>query len=267
MLSVGRYMSYGHCFRTFVLFGCFIFGEKALSQESSIVLRDKVLEASGGLDAWRSIVDGRYTQRTISYDESGLETSSDSARHFFKHSDRGILYRIEQDTPRGKMVLGFDGANAWRTFDGIIDTASAAAPQARIGATASYYWFALPFKWGDRGTRFATAGEDLVNGEPVSVLEVTFEKDIGDSWWDRFHYYINEKTGHIDRIRYWQRSGGPDGPEGQTDAFWDDYRKVGPITKNLRRAYYRPDGTLVRAFVLENVQFNQSLEDVLFIRP
>ncbi len=35
----------------------------------------------------------------------------------------------------------------------------------------------------------------------------------------------------------------------------------------MKRVYYRPNGVMVRAFVLDKVTFNVGMDDTLFIEP
>lgn len=101
----------------------------------------------------------------------------------------------------GKVVEGYDGTNAWVTFDGKLSTDQQANGVARFLRKTNYYWFAMFFKLQGEGVNLEYTGSKTMNGKAYNLIKVTFGDGIGDAQ-DTYVLYINKATKLIDQFLF-----------------------------------------------------------------
>lgn len=114
--------------------------------------------------------------------------------------------------PGGREVReGMDNESTWIEVDGIrqpLAPEQRARTETRVNSVV-YFGF-LPFFLQDPAVRLRSLGEDLVEGEPYDVVEVTFREEGGGAdWEDRFVYWFHRDSRTLDYLAYrYHRDGG-----------------------------------------------------------
>lgn len=240
-------------------------------------LVERAVEAHGGMDAWRQLEDVTWRETITRFDNG--ETAEVTVRKIFykkKPSGNTMMrieqeggaiehvdedYRVHQGTPEGVAVIGNDGEEAWYEVDGVPQRSEEARRSARYVTQAFKYWFGLPFKLLDAGTRLRLLEPREVDGRRFNLLEVTFEEGVGDTPRDRFVYWFDDETGRIGEIRFW-RVGRVDRPR---RGVWSHYVQVGGVWKETLREFYNA-ATMEKASErrFEYLEVNSGLSDDLF---
>lgn len=142
----------------------------------------KVLDAHGGLDHWRSMQQLEYT----------MGDSADAETHFIDLQRRRT--RIET----ASYQLGFDGEDVW------VSPNLAAFPgkSPRFVHNLHFYFVALPFVLTDPGVKLEDIGSTTANGQAYERIKATFGEGIGDAPDDQYILYIDPQTFQIDFIIY-----------------------------------------------------------------
>ena len=166
-------------------------------------LIEKVVEANGGLAAFRALEDVSFEYtfkigQTSSTDISTERYIFDGELSYAQYSKREA-YALPQLA--GKHTQFFDGNKTISRIDG--ETISDQQP-AYIGHAlrkTNYYWFAMMFKLLDPGVNHKLLPARNENGITYQVVEMTFGENIGEAS-DRFILYINPETYRVDQFLF-----------------------------------------------------------------
>ncbi len=101
----------------------------------------------------------------------------------------------------GKIVEGYNGVDAWVTFDGKVSYDEKANSVARFLRKTNYYWFAMFYKLLDPGVNQAFLSDQKVNGEDYKRIKITFGENVGDVQ-DTYVIYVNKRTKLIDQFLF-----------------------------------------------------------------
>ena len=244
------------------------FPKSVTAQDSRAqTLLEKVIAAQGGMQAWDNLKDMTFTITRVSLDSRGdVAGANVSLYHMKRHGKT----RVETITGKGLLVQGFDGQKPWVTLDGRPETSEEALKRAHFLSVNWWYWMGIPFKLKDPGVILRYNGSSTFRGKRVDILEVTFQKGVGETN-DRYTYYIDRKTYHIVFVEFqlqpgvWPKVGGPT-PRRST---WLDYKKEGPFTLHTKRIFYGSAKLTDKRAVLlfRDFTFNTGLPDTLFAAP
>ncbi|MFQ5651927.1 MAG: hypothetical protein ACE5IY_18485 [bacterium] len=237
-------------------------GEELLAQ---------VVAAAGGMENWNSIEQGTYTRVRTVFDENGQPIEELPAVYSFrKGSDYRLL--IETTNEQGPIEIGFDGRDYWAVQNGEpVDPVQLARKQGYMcdsdqctplcSAEMSFYRFSIPFKMTDPGVIPKVIGAAVLNGSPVSLLEITFEPEIGR---DRWVLFVDDETKLIHKIEHYARVSSDVPPE---EIYWSDHTTEFGITFSHRNTYYRSNGKKLEEFRITDVDFNSPIPDEKFQKP
>ncbi|WP_298421103.1 DUF6503 family protein [uncultured Kordia sp.] len=168
----------------------------------------------------------------------------------------------------GKVVEGYDGTDAWVTFDGKLSTDKQANGVARFLRKTNYYWFAMFFKLSDSGVNQELLSDQMVNGKNYHRIKITFGNNVGDGQ-DTYILYVNKKTKLIDQFLFTVVSFGVTDPYLMTF----EYETVAGIKIPSKRRYIEADwnGTIKgKAYYITNwtnIQFGVSVDKSMFEKP
>lgn len=230
-------------------------------------LLEKVIAAHGGIQAWHNLKDMTFTITHVALNPQGDVAGATVSLCYMKRHGKT---RVETITGKGLLAQGFDGQKPWATLDGRPETSEEALKRAHFLSVNWWYWMGIPFKLKDPGVMLRYKGASTFRGKPVNILEVTFEKGVGETS-DRYTYSIDQETYQILFVEFGSSPG-----SGRTSAgprprrsTWLDYKKEGPFTLHTRRIFYEnPELTDKRAILLfRDFTFNSGLPDQLFASP
>ena len=210
----------------------------------------KYIEAIGGAQAWGAIKSFAAAGTYAGWDTSHVEVPVD----FFAQAPNRfttIVHRKE-----GNNIFVFNGTNAW--FAGV----DAAAPNFTLNYTAGNLTGAridaliqvAPQTIQKSYARWQVS-EDLVNDEPVTVLEGSNQGEAP------VHLYFNEAGLLVRLVRWNETAVGPV----PTQFDFSDYRQAGSIRKPFQWVRAWTNNRVV--FKLKDVQVNAPVDAARFTRP
>ena len=82
------------------------------------------------------------------------------------------------------------------------DTTSEAYKRARFDIFTWSYFFAIPYKLNDSGTKWKILEEETLNNQTYSTAKLSFEKEIGDSPEDWYLLYADKETNRLEVMVY-----------------------------------------------------------------
>lgn len=168
----------------------------------------------------------------------------------------------------GKVVEGYNGTDAWVTFDGKVSDNKQANGVARFLRKTNYYWFAMFFKLADDGLNHELLSDQVVNGNAYNRIKITFGDAVGDAQ-DTYIIYVNKKTKMIDQFLFTVVGFGIKDPFLMTF----DYEKVDGIKIPSRRKYIEADwdGNIKgKAYYITNwtnIEFGIDIAKSMFEKP
>lgn len=194
----------------------------------------ELTDAMGGQQAWDQIPYFRFDFVVV---RDGKEVAR------FKHwwdKKRGRC-RVEGPDDKGRVVTAIFNLSdkKGKSFtDGIIDTDSTNIAGIIKNGYERWvndsYWFIMPFKLRDPGTRLKHArSEEGSNGATYDVMELSFAPNVGLTPQDKYWIHVNTKTHLIDKWEY-VLTGQKPPPQSST---WESWTSVGPFQFSLARRF------------------------------
>ncbi len=142
--------------------------------------------AHGGLQKWRSCA-------AVEYDLTWKGPKEKSQEHqFFDLQTRSGL--ITSD----KYTLGSNGREVW--IKPGLDALGGTPP--RFYMWTPFYFFGMPFVFGDPGTKQESLGRKSFRGQDYEAIRITFAKGIGDTPDDYYVAYIDPGTNQLKLAYY-----------------------------------------------------------------
>ncbi len=123
------------------------------------------------------------------------------------------------------------------------------------------YRMSFPFKLADYGVKPHNAGTATLNGETVTLLDVTFDPKVGH---DRWVFSVDPSSKLIRKIEHYPSVKDNVQPE---EIFLSDFKKEGNIMLSHSNKYYRSNGKILEEYLISNVKFNSSITADFFNRP
>ncbi len=167
-----------------------------------------------------------------------------------------------------KVVEGYDGTDAWVTFDGAISTDEKANGVARFLRKTNYYWFAMFFKLADQGVNHELLEDQKVNGVDYHRVKITFGDKVGDAQ-DTYVLYINKETKVINQFLFTVVGFGITDPFLMTF----EYETIDGIKIPSKRKYIQADwegkvlGKEYTHTNWTNIKFNTAIDKSIFKKP
>jgi hypothetical protein len=224
----------------------------------------RAIEAHGGLAAWYRAPTSSYTWEYANTDldlrfKSFMVVDNRTRRAYHDLLTLGIY----DDAPPVDGRFAWDGERAWIAPD------SLQQPNPRFWALTGFYFQQIPFVLADPGLNYRVRPDETIDGTPHDMVEVTFDRGVGDAPGDTYILYLDKDTGRVDAIRY-TVSYGKDVPPGadlpQTFFDYQDYVTVHGLTVPTRfegYAYSEQTGigdTLRNEAVADSISYRRSFD-------
>lgn len=232
-----------------------------------------MITASGGMEQWKNIQDGSFVRIHRLYDENGKVIKQSEESFFFKNNPDGHQLLIKSKTNDGdNVIVGHDKAGYWASMNNNVVNPITIAKELEFmcdddgcsplcASEMALYRMSFPFKLADKGVIPRNAGTATLNGEKVTLLDVTFEPKVGH---DRWVFYVDPASKFIRKIEHYPSIKGNVQPE---EIFLSDFKKDGNIVLSHSNKYYRSNGKILEEYLISEVKFNTALKADFFIRP
>ena len=200
----------------------------------------RAIEAHGGLAAWYRAPTSSYTWEYANDDASLHFKSFLVVDNRTRRAYHDLLFTGSPDSTRSVDArFAWDGEQAW------IAPGSIQRPNPRFWALTGFYFQQIPFVLADPGLNYEALPDDTISGTPHDMVEVTFDRGVGDAPGDTYTLYLDKETGQVDAIRYTVSYGqdvepGADLPETFFD--YQDYVTVDGLTVPTRFEGYAYSG-------------------------
>ncbi len=217
-----------------------------------------------------------YNKGTVSYDYEYRAPKGENAitlvgkeTYMFDGERSYATYTTHSLTgTNGKVVEGYNGTDAWVTFDGKVSDDQQANGVARFLRKTNYYWFAMFFKLADNGVNHELLSDQKVNGKDYKRIKITFGDQVGDAQ-DTYIIYVNKETKLIDQFLFTVVGFGISDPYLMTF----DYETIDGIKIPTKRKYIEADwdgNVKGKAYYITNwtnIQFGVDVDKSLFEKP
>ncbi|MEO1053392.1 MAG: hypothetical protein AAFX87_22350 [Bacteroidota bacterium] len=147
-------------------------------------LLQKVFEAHGGLETWQA-------QGTLEYDLYKNEELTGGEHQLIDLTNRKVLLSAEA------YKIGFDGEEVW-----VSPNKAAFGSSPRFYHNLFFYFFAIPFVFGDEGINYEVIGETTVAGKTYNAIKVSFNAGVGDAPDDYYIGHFNVDTNQLELLLY-----------------------------------------------------------------
>ncbi len=245
----------------------------SLITTSAIIAQDakqlvsEMIEAVGGKENF-------YNLKNVNYDyaynnpEASMKLTNHETYVFHKELSYAKYTEHSILGANGSVIEGYDGTNAWVTFDGKLSKEEKPNGIARFLRKTNYYWFTMFFKLLDNGVNHAYEGTKTVNGKTYDIVKITFGKNVGDAQ-DTYVLYINKKTKLVDQFLFTVVGMGMQDPL----LMVMEYETVDGIKIGSKRKYIASnwDGEVIgkqwTTTNWTNIKFNTDIDTSIFQQP
>ena len=219
------------------------------STDSAIALVQKIADAKGGVPALRALktID---VQADVTISGAGAPVKMQT-RNLIAYPDK---FRVEADTPGGKMVQVFSGSQAWvETPAGVMDADADARADYQLSAARDLV--PLIFNAVDGKMRVTQLPDEVSAGKPVYLLQFALEAG------GPLVMLVDPKTFEVRGMRY-PTDLAPNAP--QAVETYEDYRDVSGLRVAFR-AHVEREGLMIDRQIT-SVRMNAPLPTTAFIR-
>jgi hypothetical protein len=242
---------------------------EAVSTSRAREIVERAIAAAGGRDAWRKHRDATYIG-TVTFFDAGGEPSSQSIYLYRLLLHQGLKARLESLGLPDELVFGLNGPDWWLLRNGRPADEGGRTIGTRFLAATMAYWFQLPFILAEDAGKLSYEGLEVTEEKRWEKVRVEYgSRSLIPFEW--LVFYFDAETGLIDRVHC-----------AVTAAFlrqplwvgkWRDYREVGGIKRERRRAFYPADregrmsGPVAAEQLIEHLHFDDDLPAEWFRKP
>jgi len=141
----------------------------------------------------------------------------------------------------------------------------------KFGVYTYQYFFMMPYKMSDPGTRWQQLPVTEINGEKMDRAMLTFDKDTGDAPDDWYIFHSDKKSKLINYVGYIVTGGGKSQEEAEKSAHAIGYSKYEqesgfPIAKEWKFYKYNKEdglGEQIGTGIIKNVEFMDNTDQFL----
>jgi len=232
-------------------------------------LVERAIAAAGGRENWRRHRDASFIGTVTFFDAAGT-ASSESMYLYRVLLHQGIKARLESVGLPDELVFGLNGPDWWMLRGGRpVDEGGRTVGTQFLAATMAY-WFQLPFILGEEGSQLSYEGPEVGEDKRWEKVRVAYGSGAGVPF-EWLVFYFDAETGLIDRLHC-----------AVTAAFlrqplwvgkWREYRDVGGIKRERRRAFYPADrhgrmlGPVAAEQLIEHMRFDDEPPVEWFRKP
>lgn len=167
--------------------------------------------------------------------------------------------KIRIDKKDGSSLI-YDGSEVFLT------PANADDKGARFDMFTWTYFFALPYKLNDNGTKWEVKGDQKLNDQTYDTARLTFNNDIGDSSKDWYVLYADKKSNRLYAAGYIVTFGNNDPEKAAEDSHaisYTNYEEIDGIPFATTWTYY--EWTLDKGFTKQIG--DATLSNIKFVSP
>ena len=240
---------------------------------SGVKIVNDMITAAGGMEKWKNIQDGSFARTHRLFDENGKIIKQSEEIFYFKNNSDGHQLLIKSKTGAGdQVVVGHDKVGYWASLNNNAVNPVKIAKDMEFmcddehcsplcASEMALYRMSFPFKLADDGVIPRNAGSTILNGEKVTLLDVTFKPKVGH---DRWVFFVDPSTKLIRKIEHYPSVKDNVQPE---EIYLSDFKKEGNIMLSHSNKYYRSNGKILEEYLISDVKFNSSLATDFFSRP
>ena len=157
-----------------------------LAASSTFAQIEPSIEAHGGVAKWKSY-------RSLEFDQTWTSARGVKKDHqlFDLHSRNGVI-------TSDKYTLGASNGEVW--IKPALDALGGTPP--RFYMWTPFYFFAMPFVFGDPGVVQEALGKKTFQGQEYDAVKITFQKGTGDSADDFYVAYIDPSSRQLKLVIY-----------------------------------------------------------------
>ncbi|MGI8891695.1 MAG: DUF6503 family protein [Chthoniobacterales bacterium] len=147
---------------------------------------DRCLEAHGGLSKWRSFAG-------VEYDLTWKSAKGEKKDHqlFDLHTRDGLI-------TSDKYSLGSSHGEVW-VKPGL---AALGGTPPRFYMGTPFYFFGMPFVFGDPGAKQESLGKKMFQGQEYDAVKITFGQGTGDTPDDYYVVYLDPSSAQLKMVYY-----------------------------------------------------------------
>ena len=270
-----------------------IFTIQAHGQDQVADIINNAVSAGGGMATWENNGYLVVHETQTRYEDEG--TVKVNLTHYMSTTNDG--YRIELARPGINNVYGWDGNEFWATADGKQSDHDLVREATRVISNA-YYRFSLPFILHSDIHDFEYAGSDMVKGEKIESVKITYSEDPAERYFSsNKEHGEHDSAGHSEHqsasTEAEHSSGsGSDHHSGEGYNFhfdeqnqlakvhfshhgdgtyetllFEDLKMVDGILREHRRKLIRPDGNIHYESTFTSIDFVNEIEETSFSKP
>jgi len=260
--------------------------QNVIRAPTGVELINEMVDAAGGMVAWKNIQSGQFTRTQKVYDMAGKQLSEQKETFYFMKTDDGIKLMVKAIDSEGKeVIISEDDEGFWATKEssptdpetisrdlGMMCDSQFCEPNCNM--QMAFFRFSMPFKLTDYGVQpkvnnVSTLGlldwNPLENidlaSEPI-VLDVSYIPTVGK---DKWRFLVNPETKLIHKVEYYNKSDfGSYRPE---EIYWTDHKTVDGITFSHKWVKFYSNGKIMNEYVYSDVSFNNQVDKNFFNRP
>ncbi len=232
--------------------------EEAAAKSRSRKIVEAMIEAHGGLAAWKSAP-------TVSFECSFLPAGAPSAMVSREVIEQGAR-RAYIDYSGSDMRLAWDGDRAWS------ENWKAPYPP-RLMALMNYYFLNLPWLTMDPGVILGDPATARLWDDPTqyTTIKMAFEPGVGDTPDDYYVLYVNPATHQLKACRFVVTYAEmlPEGAESTPEHIlvYDEFTIVDGLTVPTRCSIYKLDQTLFASTKIRDWSFSKPFDASRMIMP
>lgn len=260
--------------------------QNVIRAPTGVELINEMVDAAGGMTAWKNIQSGQFTRTQKVYDMAGKQLSEQKETFYFRKTDDGIKLMVKAIDSEGKeVIISEDDEGFWATKEssptdpetisrdlGMMCDSQFCEPNCNM--QMAFFRFSMPFKLTDYGVQpkvnnVSTLGlldwNPLENidlaSEPI-VLDVSYIPTVGK---DKWRFLVNPETKLIHKVEYYNKSDfGSYRPE---EIYWTDHKTVDGITFSHKWVKFYSNGKIMNEYIYSDVSFNNQVDKNFFNRP
>lgn len=213
----------------------------------------KMIEAHGGLEAWRSAPTVSFTDEWSGGRATRVTVEQTSRRAYL-------------EVPGTEARIAWDGEKAWSE-----NWTMSAPPRFLVGL--NYYFLNLPWLTMDPGVQLADEGRVSLGDDPTAyhAVRMTFASGVGDTPDDYYLLYIDPQTWRLHGCEYivTYRAVLPEGVDATPphDLLFEEFETVDGLVVPTRFTIYEKDGSVYAACSIRDWSFREPFDESRLVMP
>lgn len=241
---------------------------KEIPSNPAEALIHEMVEASGGIDKYRTLkdVEYEYTYHTLKDGKKDVSIERyiyDGEKSWAKYTTHEVFVFPGQE---GEAIQGYNGKESWVTFNGERITEPQVAKLADFARKTNFYWLNMMYKLMDPGTNYELLEDVEMNDTKYKRVKITYGENVGDAQ-DIYLLYINPETKLVDQFLFTVMDFGMANPL----LMEVKYEEVAGLKWTTYRRYTQsdwdgniPEGAIWTEEISKNLKFNTGVDESIF---